>query len=194
MHRKYDRALIRRCGVGVRRLALVVLSVLTGCSAFQIGVEPTPAPAGIRYENPAYGFAFRYPDAWELTEDPGGEATPFGPTAPAIELRRADLLLDIQYQRAGEGHFLGTGDVAAGNIVERGPLMFLNQPIRKRVLVLDGQDKATSLRYDGEDLAFFIGLKDDPQAQVDYAAFELSDAVQAELDGILTSFERLPAR
>ena len=146
-------------------------------------------PGWARYVNAEYGFAFRYPITWTLAQLVGGQETPFGPTANAVQLARDSLILDIQYQRAGENRFLGTGDVAAGDIMERGPVTFLGEQVHQSVLVFEGKDKRMSMRHETDALEFYIALGEHARLDTPYEALVLPEAIQAEVDQVLRSFE-----
>jgi hypothetical protein len=158
-------------------------------------IQPQPTPmedpyAGWgRYVNAEYGFAFRTPPNWYLVQVSGGQETPFGPSADAVQLRRWGLLLDIQFQHIGDDRFLGTTDLPAGDVVERDTVTFLGEPVVKHTLVFEGLDTAVLLRYSGDELDFYIELRDDPDSGRSHDEVPPSEAVEAEMDRVLSSFE-----
>jgi hypothetical protein len=181
--------------VRVGETVIVTSTPAPSLTAVWSTVTPTPMgdayPGWARYANAEYGFVFRYPTTWALAQIPGGQETPFGPTAEAICLTRDDLVLEVQYQYAGENHFLGTGDVAAGDIVERGPVTFMGASVYKSVLIFQDKDKSMSLRFKNDTLEFFINLGEDINSDTPYEMVVLSESVQAEVDRILRSFEQV---
>jgi hypothetical protein len=114
-----------------------------------------------------------------------------GPSADAIRLTRDDLVLEIQYQYAGENHLLGTGDVAASDFVERGPVTFMGASVYKSALVFQDRDKSMSLRFKNDTLEFFINLGEDIKSDTSYEMVVLSESIQDEVDRILRSFEQV---
>ena len=71
------------------------------------------------YADADYGFTFRYPPEWTLTEDPGGYQLAGGTAAPSITLHRGTLCLRIQFKRPEETTVLGPGGRPAGEVEER---------------------------------------------------------------------------
>ena len=80
--------------------------------------------------------------------------------------------------------------VAAGDIVERDPIVFLGRPVTSQALVYQGRNKAVF--YDKadeivrDDLIFVISLE---KNQMDYEAIDIPPDVQTEADAILRTVE-----
>jgi len=145
--------------------------------------EATPADdegpyAGwARYENAAYGFAFRYPATWTLEEE-----------AHLVLLRQGPLLLAISYKRAGEEVQPPWSGMPAGEVERRGTMAFMGQEIAKSALVYEGRVKVLTYSAKSGEVAFVLRLEDVESA--DYGAIALSEALEQEADRIVGSFER----
>jgi hypothetical protein len=176
---------------------LIVLSVaalMTACRTSSLA--PTPAPIVEKewktYTNANYGFSFRYLGTWTLEQVPARDETAQGGPqfAPAVKLGRQTLALIIGYKRAAEDAVIEAG-APAGDLETRGSVTFLKQEMPRVVLVLAGKDKAIYYQGAGAviragDLVFGISLQD---FAADYDAIDIPDAVQAEVDQIVASFE-----
>ena len=143
------------------------------------------------YANPDDGFVFCYPPHWTLTQDPGGYEIAGGRAARSIALSQGTLQVKIQYKHPEEMTILGPGGRPAGQVEERGTIVFLGQSLPRHVLTFEGKDK--SVFYGGRvaGLEFYIQLDDNPSWGVDYQSIDLLDEVQVEVDRILESFVRL---
>jgi hypothetical protein len=137
------------------------------------GAQPTLE----RYVNEEYGFTFRYPPAWTLGEE-----------ANLVKLSQGTLLLAISFRRQDEDVPPPWSGMPAGDWESRGTMTFLGQEIEKTSLVYEGKVKL--LTYDAQvgDLVFSIRLDDVVAA--DYAAIQIPEAAQSEVDQIVGSFER----
>lgn len=152
--------------------------------------QVTELPAGdhLTYTNADYGFSFRYPATWTLEEVPGWEDER-GRFANSVKLSQQTLTLVIGYRHATEDVIIEMG-AAAGDWETRGSVTFLGQEVPRVVLVFEGKDKA--VYYNGTsgiqagDLVFGIVLAD---FGADYQAIDIPEALQAEVDQIVESFE-----
>jgi hypothetical protein len=178
-------------------LAAIVLIALTasacGPETLVVGLEPTPTPTPLptpvvqRYTNEEYGFTFRYPETWRLTEEPH-----------LVRLSQDTLTLSIAYGWASNPGFSPMGGrtgMPAGDIIYGDKVRLLGQVIPAHVLEYERRDKAV---YYGQtdlvtvdDLAFSMWLEDVDGA--DYAALDISKNLQAQAKEILESFERIDA-
>jgi len=137
------------------------------------GVQPTLE----RYVNGEYGFTFRHPPTWTLEEQ-----------ANLVKLSQGTLRLTIAFRRQDEDVPPPWSGMPAGDFESRGAMPFLGQKIEKTSLVYEGQVKL--LTYDAEvgNLLFSIRLED--LVTADYAAIDIPETAQSEVDGIIASFER----
>jgi hypothetical protein len=128
------------------------------------------------YVNAPYGFAFRYPLTWTLEEE-----------ANLVKLSQGTLLLAISFRRQDEDVPPPWSGMPAGNRENQGTMSFLGQEIEKTAFVYEGRVKL--LTYDAQvgDLMFSIRLDDAVTA--DYAAIDIPETAQSEVDGIVASFE-----
>jgi len=134
-------------------------------------------PGWEKYVNTDYGFAFRYPATWMLEEG-----------ANLVKLSQGTLRLTIAFRRQDEDVPPPWSGMPAGDFEGRGAVPFLGQKIEKTSLVYEGQVKL--LTYDAKvgDLLFSIRLED--LVTADYAAIDIPETAQSEVDGIVASFER----
>jgi len=178
-------------------LAAIVLVALTvsacGPETLVVGLEPTPTPTPLptpvlqRYTNEEYGFTFRYPETWGVTEEPH-----------VVRLNQGSLTLTIAYGWAsnpGFGAGGGRTGIPAGDLIYGDKVFFLDQAIPAQVL--EYQHKAKMVLYGGtelieaDDLAFDIWLHD--LDKISYEELDIGQDVQADAKGILESFERIDA-
>jgi hypothetical protein len=178
-------------------LAVIVLIALTasacGPETLVVGLEPTPTstplptPAVLHYTNEEYGFTFRYPETWALTEEPH-----------VVRLSQDTLTLTIAYGWASSPGFNpggGRTGMPAGNFIYRDKVFLLEGAIPAQVLEYERKDKmvlygGTELVEAG-DLVFDIWLEDLGSAS--YDEVDIGKDVQAEVKEILESFERIDA-
>lgn len=157
--------------------------------------RPTPTPSSdvykdwLKYTHVAYGFSFRHPPDWTVQEVQGqhtmsGHAIWLTPRATPL------VRMQVAFKRADESVSILRTGVGAGDIVQRGSVTFLDQPINREVLVLGGKDLSVLYAGAGEirrgDLVFSLGLDyrglpTDPSA--------LSQDVKAIADRIVASFD-----
>jgi len=138
-------------------------------------------PGWATYANADYGFSFRYPSTWTLQEEPH-----------FVKLSQQTWALVVGYRRATEDpEILRTGP-GAGDMEHRSTVTFLGQERPRVVLVYEGKDKLVLYGNEPGDLVFLISLLDDSRA--DYQDIDIPEALQAEADQIVESFELTPAR
>jgi hypothetical protein len=128
-------------------------------------------------------FAFRYPTTWSLEEEPN-----------LVKLRQDTLLLAIAFQRPGEEVPPAWTGMPAGDFESRDTLVFLGQEIEKRALVYEGKVKVLTYDVSVDDMVFSIRVDDmtEQSSMAAYEAIEIPEAVQAEVDQIVESFQILP--
>ena len=150
---------------------------------------PDPYPGWATYANDAYGFAFRYPVTWGLTEIPAGGQGPGGLEANSIRLMREGLRLVIQVKRQTETYVMGPSGRGAGEIIDRGTVSLLGLTLPKHVLVDQSEDQSVFLGDRIDELEFYVQLDAELTPRSDYRV-ELTADVQAEMDAILGSLVR----
>jgi hypothetical protein len=149
--------------------------------------EDDPYPGWASYVNTDYGFSFRYPITWVLEEVPAREDER-GTWASSVKLTQGTLRLIVQYMRTSEDVLL-EGGFGAGDVVDRGTVVFMGQQVPRQALVFEGQTKAVFCAAEVGDLVFRLQLDDDPGEGVDYGTIDIPEPAQAEVDVILGSFE-----
>ncbi|MBN1248548.1 MAG: formylglycine-generating enzyme family protein, partial [Anaerolineae bacterium] len=156
--------------------------------------QPTPdaKPEWASYTNDTYGFTFRYPVTWGLTELPAGREAAGGSAPVEIRLMRDDLWLVIQVKSEDEPYVLGPSGRSAGDLVERGTVVFLGQEADQQVLVYEGTDKAITVGAEAGSLIFYVQLEPAPNPDVDYAAVAVPAKAQEEMATILASATLVP--
>ncbi len=144
----------------------------------------------VEYVNSGYGFKFRYPPEWTAELDLRSDSTYYqhllwlrAPSKPVD-----GVVMSIAFERAGEDYGLQRTGIGAGDLVERDSVLFLGEPARRIVLVLEGNDMevlyGTTGLFDRGDLRFAISL--------DYVGTErrgLTPELQQTADLIVSSFE-----
>ncbi len=145
----------------------------------------------LRYPDEKYGFAFRYPPEWEAELDLRSDSTSYqhllwlrAPSKPVD-----DVIMSIAFEAVGEDYGLQRTGLGAGELLERGGVLFLGEPAKRLVLSLEGRDMevlyGTTGLFDRGDLRFAISL--------DYTGAErlgLPAAFEQTADLIVASFER----
>lgn len=144
----------------------------------------------LKYANAKYKFSLRYPSDWTCREIQGGVNTMSG-HAVYLEPRAASLIrLVVGFKRAAEDAQITRTGVGSGEIIQRGSVAFLGQPLSRDVLVLNGNDLTILYRGSGEirrgDLAFTLSL-DYRGNPLDKSA--LTKESQTTADMIVASFE-----
>jgi len=146
---------------------------------------PEAPPEWTTYEDPDYGFTFRYPaERWTVlfqADDPNGLALVYHDMGIALRMR---------FKREGETADLQLYGGAAGELTAQGTIRFISKVVERTALV--NQGITTRVFYNGTDpiprgdMLFSFALvssRDTP------AVVLLPEDVQAEADRILESFE-----
>jgi hypothetical protein len=115
------------------------------------------------YTNDKYGFSFRYPADWKLKEITGSVDTMSGhavhllhPTDPAVRMI-------IAFKRADEDQRIAPTGMGDGELVSRGEVSLLSQPVERIVRVALEKDLAVYYGWPraavaGGDLVFWLAL------------------------------------
>ncbi len=165
-------------------------------------LAPTPTPQVVEDPHPGWAtyidldnrFSFRYPSGWTLEEMSGCEDESLGNISSSVKLRQGSLTLVIGCERARQGVVIERG-IGEGEWLARGAVDVLGQKVPRLVLVHQGKDKA--VYYNGtsgiyvDDLVFCIALID---IGSDFEAIDISRELQAEVDQIIESLDRVVLR
>ena len=146
----------------------------------------------VEYVDQDHGFRFRYPPEWEATLDLRSDSTSY---QHLLWLRASSkpvegVVMSIAFEAVGEDYGLQRTGIGAGELVERGSVLFLGEPAKRIVLSLEGLDMevmyARTGLFERGDLRFAISL--------DYTGNErrgLTPALEETGDLIVASFERI---
>jgi len=157
-----------------------------------VGLEPTPTstplptPVVTSYVNNDYGFTFRYPETWTLTEEPH-----------LVRLSQGTLTLRVAYGWASDPELSpvsGRTGAPAGDLIYGDKVFFLEQVIPAQVLEYERKDKMVFYGpglVEVGDLVFSIWLED--VDGTNYAELDIPKERQAQVKEILESFERIEA-
>lgn len=168
-----------------------VVPPATGYAPDLVTPDPSAYEGWNEFLETTYGFKFRYPPDWTAELDLRPQSTTY---KHLLWLRPSGAALDvvqmIAFEGVGENYGLQRTGIGAGELTERGRVLFLGEPAQRIVLVLEGLDMEvlyghTGL-FDRGDLRFAISL--------DYAGSErrgLTPALEQTADQIVASFERL---
>ncbi len=162
------------------------------CSAPPANPKPSPYTGWTEYVESGYGFKFRYPPEWTAELDLRSDSTSYQHLlwlhAPSKPL--SDVVLSIGFERAGEGYGLQRTGIGAGDLFERDSIVFLGEPLKRVVLVLEGKDMEVMYGitgiFDRGDMRFAISIA--------YRGVErsgLTPELEQTPDQIVASFERL---
>jgi Tol biopolymer transport system component len=156
---------------------------------------PDPHPTWLTYTSADYGFSFRYPPGWRVSEHryPSDVQFPQDPDSPNfVWLYRGDgpeVVLRIGVRWPDEAAPIQRTGTGAGEIETQGSVPLLGRELSREVLVYDGRVKAV-LYHNGQEIdveGLILTLSLDAVGQ-DYAAAEIGPDVQAEADEIVASF------
>lgn len=131
--------------------------------------EPTSPPPLViddtwaTYINDQYGFSFRYPADWTLKEITGSVDTMSGHAVHLLHPTDPTVRLIIAFKRADEDRQITPTGMGGGELVSRGSVSLLGQPVERIVRV--ELDKDMTVYYGwprsaatGGDLAFWLAL------------------------------------
>lgn len=142
------------------------------------------------YNNEAYGFDLRYPAGWVAAEVTNPDDTMFRHRVTLMNPADPTTKLHIAFKDASEDRQITPTGIGGGELVARGSVPFLGQPLLRRALVALGKDMGVVYGESGElnrgELVFWVGLNDAGSPLTDSG---LSAAVQATADAILASVQ-----
>jgi hypothetical protein len=195
-------------------LTLLTL-ILSACNPSQITPTPkptdtplpTPAPTlehtptsiatpssgyegWLEYTNTEHGFSFLYPPDWTLEEDQRVPSTSYKHLIWLKPQKEPNVVLSVGFKRFSEDIGIQRTGVGSGDLIVRGTLNFLGEPVVREVLVFQGKDMTVLYHSGGEtrrrDLVFALSL-DYVGSATDKSA--LQQDVEATADRIVESFE-----
>jgi hypothetical protein len=144
----------------------------------------------MEYIDAGYGFKFRYPPEWTAELDLRSDSTTY---QHLLWLRASGKPVDgvqmtIAFERTGENFGLQRTGIGAGELVERGSVIFLGEPAARIVLVLEGKDMEVMYGHTGAfergDLRFAISL-----AYIGVERQGLTPEIEQTADLVVASFE-----
>jgi hypothetical protein len=165
-------------------------------------LAPTPTPRLVEDPHPGWAtyidldnrISFRYPSGWTVEEMSGREDESLCNISSSVKLRQGSLTLVIACERARQGVVIKSW-VREGEWLRQGVVDVLGQKVPRLVLVHQGKEKA--VYYNGtsgirvDDLVFCIALIDTGS---DFEAIDIPQELQAEVDQIIESLERVLLR
>lgn len=139
------------------------------------------------YSNATYGFSFRFPSNWTLSECTFPHPH-FLRLQPA-QITDEHIMLNIWFRRNTENIGITRTGIGSGEVVQQGTVQFLNQEISRDVLIDQGKIKAVLYNNAQEvsngPLVFTLSIDNfEPDDNA-----ELSQEIQADSDDIIKSFE-----
>jgi putative hemolysin len=145
------------------------------------------------YTNDRYGFSFRYPSDWKLNEITGSVNTMSGhavhllhPTDPAVKMI-------IAFKRVDEDQRIAPTGMGDGELVSRGSVLVLGQPVERIARAALEKDLAIYYGWPrtavaSADLAYWLAL-DCACSPADPAAAGLTPEVEQIADAVVESIE-----
>ena len=158
----------------------------------QMGIDLT---GWLEYTNPQYGFAFRRPPGWELEEVQGPDNT-MADHQVKLHIRpeaNREIEMIISFKRVGEEQLIWPTGVGEGEFVDRGPAWLMAEPVKRNVLLCEGQDMSVYYQQESGvqrgDLEFAIIL-----GYVGSCAdgYSIPIAIEELADAVLATFTLLP--
>jgi hypothetical protein len=155
-----------------------------------VSFSPDAYPGWHKYRNGKFGFSIRYPSDWTWREILGVQNTMSG-HAVHFAPRSTDLVrLVVGFKGATEDAQITRTGIGSGDIVRRGFVVFLGQPINRDILILKGKDLAILYQGSGEvrrgDLIFTLSF-DYRGSPTDKGG--LTVKMESTADKIVSSFE-----
>jgi putative hemolysin len=154
----------------------------------------TPDTSGyagwIEYVESHYGFKFRYPPEWTAELDLRNDSMTYQHLlwlrAPSKPVAGVEML--IAFERIGENIGVHRTGIGAGELIERGSVLFLGEPAKRIALVLEGKDMEVMYENTGAfergDMRYAISL-----SYVGVERLGLTPELEQIADLIVASFE-----
>jgi putative hemolysin len=132
-------------------------------------LEPTVLPplviddTWVTYTNDRYGFSFRYPADWKMKEISGSVDTMSGHAVHLLHPTDPTVRLIIAFKRANEDRQITPTGMGGGELVSRGSVSLVGQPVERIARVELGKDMAVYYGWPrsaatGGDLVFWLAL------------------------------------
>jgi putative hemolysin len=126
--------------------------------------DPSQYEGWLEYADSNYGFKFRYPPEWTEEVDLRNDSTTYqhllwlkAPSKPVEGVQ-----MNIAFERIDENHGLQRTGIGAGELVERGMVLFFGEEEPRIVLSLEGKDMevmyGTTGAFERGELRFAISL------------------------------------
>ena len=151
------------------------------CWQVPVSMEYETLEGWSRYINPEYCFTFTYPSDWTLVA-----------SRHFIALSKNSIALVIGVRRYGESTVIQRTGVGAGDIENKGTILFFGKEVSKEVLIYEGRIKDMLFQNGTEiladDLAFAISGGDFAE---NYELAKLEDEEITIFDQIVNSFQRI---
>ena len=152
--------------------------------------DPSMFADWMEYVDSNYGFKFRYPPEWTAELDLRSDSTTYQHLlwlrAPSKPVDGVQMM--IAFERVGENYGIQRTGIGAGDLVERGSVLFLGEATKRIVLSLEGTDIEVMYGHTGAfergTMRFAISL--------DYVGVErlgLTPEIEQIADLIVASFE-----
>jgi putative hemolysin len=152
--------------------------------------DPSLYAGWTKYADSNYRFRFRYPPEWTAELDLRSDSTTYQHLlwlrAPSKPVAGVEML--IAFERIDESHGLQRTGIGAGELLERGNVLFLGEPTKRIVLSLEEKDMevmyGTTGAFERGTMRFAISL--------DYVGTErlgLTPELEQIADLIVASFE-----
>jgi putative hemolysin len=144
----------------------------------------------IEYVEANYGFKFRYPPEWTAELDLRNDSMTYQHLLwlRAPEKPVAGVEMIIAFERIGENVGIQRTGIGAGELIERGSVVFLGEPAQRIALVLEGKDMEVMYAHTGAfergDMRFAISL-----SYVGVERLGLTPELEQIADLIVASFE-----
>lgn len=135
---------------------------------------PTPTPTSLppqviddtwtTYANARYGFSFQYPSDWILNEITGSVNTMSGHAVHLLHPTDPTVRLIIAFKRADEDQRIAPTGMGDGELLSRGKVSLLGQPVERIARVALEKDMAVYYGWPlgslptGGDLVFWLAL------------------------------------
>lgn len=144
----------------------------------------------VEYVDSNYGFKFRYPPEWIAELDLRNDSMTYQHLLwlSAPEKPVAGVAMIIAFERIGENIGIQRTGIGAGELIERGNVLFIGEPAKRIVLVLEGKDMEVMYGNTGAfergDMRFAISL-----SYVGVERLGLTPELEQIADLIVASFE-----
>jgi len=127
-----------------------------------------------------YGFSCKYPPGWDFQRE--------GENWISVSYSPLNIILGIEIKKTSENIRIGAPGTAAGDIIERGSVCFLNREVSRFELVFENETRAVFYgRFSVNDLEFAVRLNDFDQTQASFDDWFIPQDIQYQVDLIMES-------